>query len=105
MRQLRPKLEAVHVAEVNGHPATNGVLDKSKIVKESEELLTRFDALDMNIDTWVEQVESASKQVKGFQVQSSIQQRFYFSSFHFYLTCYLKISHSISVLIAMTALS
>ena len=72
LRLLRPKLEAVHVAELNGEPTSNGVPAKTKIVKESEDLLQRFDALDMNIDTWVGQVESASKQVKDFQVSISM---------------------------------
>ena len=57
---------------MNGHPTTNGVTAKPKIVKESEDLLSRFDALDVNIDTWVGQVESASKQVKDFQVSVNI---------------------------------
>lgn len=37
-------------------------------MRDSEELLSRFDALDANIDSWVGQMETASKQVKEFQV-------------------------------------
>ena len=69
MRELRPKLEAVRSSEVHGlHAAVNGDSAKPKILRESEDLLSRFDTLDANIDTWVGQVESASKQVKDFQV-------------------------------------
>ena len=50
------------------HAAVNGDSAKPKILRESEDLLSRFDTLDANIDTWVGQVESASKQVKDFQV-------------------------------------
>ena len=62
MRSLRPRLEAVR-PPVNGHGA-----EKPRIVRDSEELLSRFDALDANIDSWVGQMETASKQVKEFQV-------------------------------------
>ena len=69
MRELRPKLEAVRSSEVQGlHAAVNGDSAKPKILRESEDLLSRFDTLDANIDTWVGQVESASKQVRDFQV-------------------------------------
>lgn len=68
---MRPKLEAVHIAEAKGlSAATNGDLARPKILKESEDLLCRFDALDANIETWVGQVETASKEVKEFQVRN-----------------------------------
>lgn len=52
----------------NGRPLANGSENQPEITQESEQLLSRFDVLDANIDTWVEQVESANKQVKDFQV-------------------------------------
>ena len=64
-------MEAVRSSEVNGHPVTNGDSSKPRVLRESEDLLTRFDVLDANIDSWVGKVESASKQVKDFQVGMS----------------------------------
>lgn len=68
LKQLRPKVEAFK--STNGRSLANGSENKPEITQESEQLLTRFDTLDANIDTWVEQVETANKQVKEFQVSS-----------------------------------
>lgn len=70
LKEMRPRLEAVRSSEVRTTMASaNGDSAKPRILRESEDLLSRFDALDANIDSWVGRVESASKQVKDFQVK------------------------------------
>lgn len=68
LRALRPKLESFKSVNDDSPDSVRGYEGRPRIMQESEQLISRFDALDANIDTWVSQMESAAKQVKDFQV-------------------------------------